>query len=411
MGRLCIMKERGLSTKLLVIISLGSLAFSCSAWAQKAYGPGANDREIRFGQTMSYSGPNSAFSVLGKVADGYFRKVNDEGGINGRKLNFISYDDAYNPAKTVEQTRRLVESDDVLFTFGSLGTSLQLAVQKYLNAKKVPQLFVLGPSSRWEDYEHFPWTIGITPSYRREGRVYAHYVLREKPGGKIAVLYQNDEFGRDLLAGVKEGLGQRVDMIVAEESFEIAEPTIDTHIAKLKASGANVLLDITPPKFAAQAIRKLPEIGWAPLHIMSRAGSSIGTVLRVGGLHNAQGLISIAWNKDASDPRWADDPEVKEYLTFLSRYVPSVNPDDGFAPDTYNWSQLLVRVLQQCGDDLSSENVMRQATDIKNFIPTMLLPGLSINTGPKDYAPIKRVQLTKFDGERWVPLGDPVEGN
>jgi branched-chain amino acid transport system substrate-binding protein len=297
------MKEHRLSTRLLAIVALaGTLAFSCNAWAQKAYGTGAGDSEIRFGQTMSYSGPNSAFSVLGKVADGYFRKVNDEGGINGRKLHFISYDDAYNPAKTVEQTRRLVESDDILFTFGSLGTSLQLAVRKYLNTKKVPQLFVLGPSSRWEDYEHFPWTIGITPSYRREGSVYAHYVLREKPDGKIAVLYQNDEFGRDLLAGVKEGLGQRADMIVAEESFEIAEPTIDTHIAKLKASGANIFVDITPPKFAAQAIRKLPEIGWAPLHIMSRAGSSIGAVLRVGGLHNARGLISIAWNKDASDP-------------------------------------------------------------------------------------------------------------
>jgi branched-chain amino acid transport system substrate-binding protein len=406
------MKEHRLSTRLLAIVGLaGTLAFSCSALAQKAYGTGASDSEIRFGQTMSYSGPNSAFSVLGKVADGYFRKVNDEGGVNGRKLHFISYDDAYNPAKTVEQTRRLVESDGVLFTFGSLGTSLQLAVQRYLNTKKVPQLFVLGPSSRWEDYEHFPWTIGITPSYRREGSVYAHYVLREKPDGKIAVLYQNDEFGRDLLAGVKEGLGKRADMIVAEESFEIAEPTIDTHIAKLKASGANIFVDITPPKFAAQAIRKLPEIGWAPLHIMSRAGSSIGAVLRVGGLHNAQGLISIAWNKDASDPRWANDPEVKEYLAFLGRYVPSVNPDDGFAPDTYNWPQLLVRVLQQCGDDLSRENVMRQATNIRNFIPTMLLPGLSINTGPKDYAPIKQVQLTKFEGERWMPLGDPVEGN
>ena len=405
------MKGQRLCPWLPAIIGLASLAFAWDASAQKVYGPGASDTEIRFGQTMSYSGPNTAFSVLGKVADGYFRKVNDEGGIGGRKLKFISYDDAYNPSKTVEQTRRLVESDDVLFTFGSLGTSLQLAVQKYLNARKVPQLFVLGPSSRWEDYEHFPWTIGIAPSYRKEGNVYAHYVLREKPDGKIAVLYQNDEFGRDLLAGLKEGLGQKASMIVAEESFEIAEPTMDTHIAKLKASGADVFVDITPPKFAAQAIRKMPEIGWAPLHIMSRAGSSIGAVLRVGGLSNAQGLISIAWNKDASDPRWANDPGVKEYLAFLSSYTPSVNPEDGFAPDTYNWSQLLVRVLQQCGDDLSRENVMRQATNIKGFVPTMLLAGLWINTGPKDYTPIKQVQLTRFEGDRWVPLGDPVEGN
>jgi branched-chain amino acid transport system substrate-binding protein len=396
--------------KLVVAASLLSVT-SVGALAQKKYGPGATDSEIKFGQTMSYSGPNTAFAVLGKVAEGYFRKINDEGGINGRKLNFISYDDAFNPAKTVEQTRRLVEGDQVLFTFGSLGTSLQLAVQKYLNMKKVPQLFILGTSSRWEDYKNFPWTIGMTPSYRREGRIYAKYIQRERPNGKIAILYQNDEYGKDLLQGVKEGLGDRVSMVVAEESFEITEATMDTHILKLKASGADVFIDITPPKFAAQAIRKISEIGWNPLHVMNRAGNSIGSVLKIGGFENAQGLVSVAWNKDASDPRWKDDLGVKEYREFLKKYVPSVNPDDGFAPDTYNWAQLLVQVLKQCGDDLTRENVMRQATNIRDFEPTALLPGLKINTGPTDYVPMKYLQLVRFEGDRWIPFGEVVNGD
>jgi branched-chain amino acid transport system substrate-binding protein len=396
--------------KITIVISL-LMIINNGARAQKTYGPGASDSEIKFGQTMSYSGPNTAFAVLGKVADGYFRKINDEGGVNGRKLKFISYDDAFNPAKTVEQTRRLVEGDQVLFTFGSLGSSLQLAVRKYLNIKKVPQLFILGPSSRWEDYKNFPWTIGMTPSYRREGRIYAKYVLRERPSGTIAILYQNDEYGKDLLTGVKEGLGDRVSAIVAEESFEITEATVDTHLLKLKASGADVFIDITPPKFAAQAIRKIAEIGWNPLHVMNRAGNSIGSVLRIGGFENAQGLVSVAWNKDAGDPRWKDDPGIKEYKEFLKNYVPSVNPEDGFAPDTYNWAQLLVQVLKQCGDDLTRENVMRQATNIKDFVPTALLPGLKINTSPTDYVPMKSLQLVKFEGDRWVPFGQPVDGD
>jgi branched-chain amino acid transport system substrate-binding protein len=381
------------------------------AVAQNRYAPGASDGEIKFGQTMSYSGPNTAFAVLGKVADGYFRKLNDEGGINGRKLKFLSYDDAFNPAKTVEQTRKLVESDEVLFTFGSLGTSLQLAVQKYLNAKGVPQLFVLGPSSRWEDYKNFPWTIGITPSYRREGRIYAKFVLKQAPEGRIAILYQNDEYGRDLLKGVKEGLGDKVSMIVSEESFEISETTMDTHVLKLKASGADVFIDITPPKFAAQAIRKVSEIGWKPLHIMNRAGNSIGSVLRVAGLQNSQGLVSVAWNKDASDPRWSEDLATRQYREFLEKYVPSVNADDGFAPDTYNWAQLLAQVLKQCGDDLTRENIMKQATNIRDFTPTMLLPGLKINTSPTDYAPMKDLQMVRFEDDRWIPFGNVVNGD
>ncbi|WP_092230992.1 ABC transporter substrate-binding protein [Bradyrhizobium sp. Gha] len=388
---------------------LGFLTATGSFAAGK-YDPGATDSEIRIGQTMSYSGPNSSFATIGMVHDGYFRKVNDEGGINGRKINFISYDDAFNPAKTVEQTRRLVESDQVLFTFGSLGTALQLAVQKYLNSKKVPQLFVSAASSKWEDPEHFPWTIGFVPSYRAEGRIYAKMILAQNPNAKIAIIYQNDDYGRDLLRGVKDGLGERSSMIVAEDSFEITEPTIDTHIVKLKASGADTLFDFTPPKFAAQAIRKVGELGWKPFHVLNTVSSSIGTVLRPAGFENAQGIVSTAYLRDVSDPRWQNDSSIVQYKEFIKKYAPTADLGDLPAWNAYGAAQTLIQVLKQCGDDLTRENVMRQVANIKGFHPDTLLPGIDIDTGPLDYAPMESLQLVKFEGNRWVAIGDVLSG-
>lgn len=393
------------------VIALSALTFAMPGWAaDKKYDPGASDGEIKIGQTMSYSGPNSSFAVVGQTFDGYFRKVNDEGGIGGRKIKFISYDDAFNPAKTVEQTRRLIESDEVLFTVGSLGTALQLAVQKYLNAKKVPQLFINGASSRWDDPKTFHWTMGYGPSYRAEGRIYARWLLRDKPDAKIAIIYQNDDYGRDLLAGVKEGLGDKASMIVAEESYEITEPTIDTHIVKLKFTGADVLLDFTPPKFAAQAIRKVGEIGWKPLHVLNSVSSSIGMVLKPAGLEYADGIISTAYNKDATDPRWENDEGILAYKQFLQKYVPTINPNDLLAIGAYNEAQTIVQVLKRCGDELTRENVMRQAASIKDFRPDGLLPGLTIDTSPTDYAPMDSLQMVRFHGDRWVPFGEVISG-
>ncbi|MDN4984302.1 ABC transporter substrate-binding protein [Bradyrhizobium sp. WYCCWR 13022] len=375
------------------------------------YDPGASDSEIKIGQTMSYSGPNSSFGVIGTVFAGYFRKVNDEGGIRGRKINFISYDDAFNPAKTVEQTRRLVESDKVLFTVGSLGTALQLAVQKYMNSKKVPQLFISGASSRWEDPEHFPWTMGYVPSYRAEGRIYARMLLKEKPDAKIAILYQNDDYGRDLIRGVKDVFGERAaSLIVAEEAFEITEPTIDTHIVKLKASGADTFFDFTPPKFAAQTIRKVAEIGWKPFHVLNTVSSSIATVLQPAGLENAEGIVSTAHSKDPSDPRWDNDPGMNRYKEFVKKYVPAINPNDFLASNAYDAAQTIVLVLNECGDDLTRENVMKHVANIKGLHPDGKLPGIDINTSPTDYAPMESLQVMNFQKDRWVPVGDVISG-
>jgi branched-chain amino acid transport system substrate-binding protein len=398
----------------LIAISAATVAFAAltnTVCAQSKYGPGASDTEIKIGNTMSYSGPNSAYAVLGKTFAAYFTKINDEGGINGRRINFISYDDAFNPAKTVEQTRRLVESDQVLLTFGSLGTALQLAVIKYLNSKKVPQLFVMGGSSKWEDPKTYPWTTGMFTSYFSEGRVYASYILKERPNAKIAIIYQNDDYGRDLLRGVQDGLGEKASMIVAVESYEITEPTMDTHVVKLKASGADTFIDITPPKFAAQVIRKMGEIGWKPYHIINSQSTSIGLVLQPAGLDYSQGIVSSAYSKDASDPRWAADPAVRDYEQFLKKYLPEVNKNDLIAVGAYNAAQTIVQVLKQCGNDLTRENVMRQAESLKHFAPTLILPGITFNTSPTDHATLEDLQMVRFEGDRWVPFGGIVSGH
>ena len=387
-------------------------ASSSGALAQKKYDTGATDTEIKIGNIMPYSGPASAYGVIGKTEAAYFKKINDAGGINGRKINFISYDDGYSPPKTVEQARKLVESDEVLFVFNSLGTPPNSAIHKYMNSKKVPQLFVATGATKWNDPKNFPWTMGWQPSYQSETQIYAKYLLKNKPDAKIAVLYQNDDYGKDYLKGLKDGLGAKAaTMIVAEESFETTEPTIDSHIVKLKSSGADVFIDIATPKFAAQAIKKVAEIEWKPLHFLNNVSASVGSVIRPAGYENAQDIISAAYLKDASDPQWDNDAGMKEFYAFLAKDFPAGDKLDGGTVVGYGVAQTLVQVLKQCGDDLTRENVMKQAANLKDFRTEVLLPGIKINTGPDDFAPISQLQLMKFKGEKWELFGDIISAD
>ena len=385
-----------------------ALASTGSALAQKKYDSGASDTEIKIGNIMPYSGPASAYGVIGKTEAAYFNKINAEGGINGRKINFISYDDGYSPPKAVEQARKLVESDEVLVIFNPLGTPSNSAIEKYMNAKKVPQLFVATGATKWDEPKQFPWTMGWQPSYQSEARIYAKYLLKEKPNAKIGVLYQNDDFGKDYLKGLKDGLGAKSSMITAEESYETSEPSIDNHIVKLKAAGADVFISITTPKFAAQAIKKLAEMNWTPLHIVSNVSSSVGGVIKPAGFENAQGILSANYAKDASDPQWNNDPGMKKFLEFLAKYAPDANKLDGSVVYGYGAAQTMVQVLKQCGDDLTRENVMKQAASLKNYAPDMLLPGITINTSATDFAPIKQLQMERFKGEKWELFGDII---
>jgi branched-chain amino acid transport system substrate-binding protein len=381
------------------------------ALAQPAYDTGASATEIRIGNIMPYSGPASAFGVIGKTEAAYFRKINAEGGINGRKITFISYDDAYSPPKAIEQARKLVESDEVLLIFNPLGTPSNTALQKYLNGKKVPQLFVASGATRWNDPKSFPWTMGWQPSYQSEAHIYAHYLLTEKPDAMIAVLYQNDDFGKDYVKGLKDGLGAKASMIVAEESYDTSDPTMDDHIARLKASGANVFISITTPKFAAQAIKRLAEIDWKPLQFMANVSASVGAVMMPAGFENAQGVLSTAYAKDPSDPQWDDDPGMKRFNDFLRNYDPEGNRLDGATVYGYGAAQTLVEVLTQCGDNLTRDNVMKQAQNLRDFAPDTLLPGIRINTSPTDFAPIDQLQMMRFKGQRWERFGDIMTGD
>jgi ABC-type branched-subunit amino acid transport system substrate-binding protein len=403
-----------LATRLAIAsTALGLLAATTSgALAQKKYDTGATDTEIKIGNIMPYSGPASAYGVIGKTEAAYFKKINDAGGINGRKINFVSYDDAYSPPKAVEQARKLVESDEVLFVFNSLGTPSNSAIQKYMNAKKVPQLFVATGATKWNDPKDFPWTMGWQPSYQSESHIYAKYLLKEKPDAKIAVLYQNDDYGKDYLKGLKDGLGAKAaTMIIAEESYETTEPTIDNHIVKLKSSGADVFMDITTPKFAAQAVKKVAEVDWKALHLLNNVGASVGSVLKPAGYENAQGIISAAYLKDVSDPQWDKDPGMKTFLDFLAKDFPEGNKLDASVVVGYGVAQTLVQVLKQCGDNLTRENVMKQAANLKDFRTEMLLPGIMVNTSPTDFAPISQLQLQRFKGERWELFGDVISGD
>jgi branched-chain amino acid transport system substrate-binding protein len=389
------------------VLILAALLAAPAAAGEKKYGPGVTDAEIKIGNTSPYSGPASAFSMVAKTEDAYFRKINAEGGINGRRIVFLSYDDAYSPPKTVEQTRRLVESDEVLLVFNALGTAANSAVQKYLNARKVPQLFVSSGAAKWNDPKNFPWTMGFTPSYETEGYIYARHVLQERPGAKVAILFQNDDFGKDYLKGIKQGFGDKAaSVIVAEEAFDVSEPTIDSHLVKLKSTGADVLFDIATPKFAAQAIKKVSELGWKPLHILSYVSASIGSVIKPAGFENAQGLISAAYFKDPNDPTWKDDAGLKELNGFLDGYFPNADRSDTLIVNGYNTAQALVYLLKQCGDDLTRDNVMRHAVNLKEVELGMLLPGIRLNTSPSDFAPIKQWQLMRFEGTSWHLFGD-----
>jgi len=395
------------SARLFFLLATGVTAASAQTAAQNQYGPGVTDSEIKIGNIMPYSGPASGYSLVGRTEAAYFNKINAEGGINGRKINFISYDDSYSPPKAVEQVRKLIESDEVLFIFNSLGTASNTAIRKYLNARKVPQLFVASGATKWDDPKDFPWTMGWQPSYQSEGGMYADYLLKEKPNGKIGVLYQNDDFGKDMLKGLKERLGQRAaSMVVAEENYEPAEPSIDSHIVKIQSAGTDVFISFTTPKFAAQSIKKVAELGWKPFFILANVGSLVGTVMKPAGLENSQGIISATYLKDATDPKWRDDPGILRFEAFVKGYYPEGNRSDGSLLYGYSVAETIVRVLTACGNDLTRENVMRQAASLTDLQLDGLLPGITINTSPTDFAPIKRLRLEKFTGERWELFGD-----
>jgi branched-chain amino acid transport system substrate-binding protein len=397
-----------LAVRLSLIVLCAAVITSGSAVSQKAYGPGVTDTEIKIGNIMPYSGPASAYGMNGKVQAAYFKKINDNGGINGRKINFISYDDAYSPPKTVEQARKLVESDEVLLIFNPLGTPGNAAIHKYMNAKKVPQIFVGSGASKWNDPGNYPWTMGWIPNFQTEGRILAQYVLKEKPTGKVAVFYQNDDYGKDYLKGFKDGLGGHANIIVIEESYEVSEPTIDTHVVKMKSAGADVLISFTTPKFAAQTIKKAAELNWKPLQIVPSVSSSIGAVIKPAGMDSAQGIISATYAKDATDPQWDDDPGMKEFRALMSEYLPGASLAESSTMVGYNTATSMAEVLRRCGDNLTRENVMKQASNLKNFEQGGLLPGITVSTTPTDFAPIKQLRLMRFEGNRWQLFGDVI---
>jgi branched-chain amino acid transport system substrate-binding protein len=381
-----------------------------SALAQKKYDTGATDTEIKIGHIVPYSGPASAYGIIGKTEEAYFKMINENGGINGRKIKFISYDDAYSPPKAVEQVRKLVESDEVLVVFNALGTPSNTAIQKYLNSKKVPQLFVATGATKWNDPTHFPWTIGWQPSYQSEARIYAKFLMKEKPDAKVAVLYQNDDFGKDYLKGLKDGFAAKASAIIAEESYEVSEPTIDNHIVKLKASGADVLISITTPKFAAQTIKKMAEIDWKALQIVANVSTSVGAVMKPAGFENGQGVLSAHYAKDAGDAQWKDDPGMKKFLAFLDKHYPDADRTNSQVIYGYGAAQTLTKILEMCGDDLTRANIMKQAANLKDFTPDTVLPGVRINTSATDFAPIEQLQLMRFKGEKWEMFGDVISG-
>ena len=383
---------------------------STAVLAQKKYDTGASDTEIKLGNIVPYSGPASAYGAVGKAQAGYFKMINDKGGINGRKINFISYDDAYSPPKAVEQTRKLVESDEVLLMFSALGTPSNTAIHKYMNAKKVPQLFLATGATKWNDPKNFPWTMGYLPSYQSEGRIYSQYLLKEKPGAKVGVLYQNDDFGKDYLKGLRDGFADKAASIVVEDSYELTEPTIDSHIVKIKAANPDVVVIFATPKFAAQTIKKIAELGWKPTMIVPGVSVSVGQVLKPAGLENSQGVISAHYAKDATDPQWKDDPGMIAYKEFLAKYVPDGNPADSSLMSGYNIAVTMGILLQQCGDDLTRANVMKQAANLKDIQQPTLLPGVKINTSPTDFAPIDQMQMMKFEGESWKLFGEVMKG-
>jgi branched-chain amino acid transport system substrate-binding protein len=396
-----------MKSRLLLVLGLVASVAASTALAEKKYDPGASDNEIKIGNTNPYSGPASAYGTIARSEAAYFKMINDQGGINGRKINFISLDDAYSPPKTVEQVRRLVEQEEVLFIFQSLGTPSNTAIHKYMNARKVPQLFVATGATKWGDPQNFPWTMGWQPNYQTEAHLYAKYLLQNKPDAKIAVLYQNDDYGKDYLKGFHDGLGNQTERLIAKEvSYEVTDPTVDSQIVTLQASGADTLFIVATPKFAAQAIRKVYDVGWRPMTFLNNVSSSVAAVLQPAGLEKSVGLITALYLKDPTDLQWENDPPMKNWLAWMKKYYPEGDIKDGLNVYGYAVAQTLVQVLKQCGDDLTRENVMRQAANLKNFEVPVLLPGVRINTSASDFYPVEQIQLGRFDGKRWVLFGD-----
>jgi branched-chain amino acid transport system substrate-binding protein len=377
--------------------------------AQKRYDPGASDTAIRIGQTMPYSGPASAYGTIGKAQAAYFRMINDQGGVNGRRIEFLSVDDGYTPAKAVEMTRRLVERDDVLLVFGTLGTPSNSATRKYLNDRRVPQLFAATGAAKWNDPKHYPWTMGGQPDYRTEARIYAQHIVRTKPDARIGVLYQNDDFGKDYLAGLRDGLGARADaMIVAQASYQVSDPTVDSQIVMLQGAGADVFVNVSTPRFAAQAIRKAWDIGWRPLQYLASVSVSVNSVMRAAGLEKGVGIVSSAYLMTADDPEWSDAPQMRQWREWMAKYYPEGDTTDYLNVYGYVSAQILVQVLLQAGDELTRENVMRKAARLDRFAPAMMLPGVTVTTDDDDFAPFESLQLMRFDGKSWVRFGEVI---
>jgi branched-chain amino acid transport system substrate-binding protein len=395
--------------KSLSLAGLLALAVATAANAQKKYDPGATDTEIKIGNIMPYSGPASAYATIGKTEAAYFNKINAEGGINGRKINFISYDDGYSPPKAVEQARKLVEADEVLLIFNPLGTPSNTAIQKYMNAKKVPQLFVSTGAAKWNDPKNFPWTMGWQPNYQTEARIYAAYILKNHPGKTIGVLYQNDDFGKDYVIGLREGLGDQASKLIAvEASYETTSPTVDSQVVQIKSANPDIFLNVSTPKFAAQAIKKIGELAWHPVQFLTNVSASVG-VMKPAGYENSQDILSAAYLKDPKDPQWKNDPAMNEWRAFMTKWYPEGDQEDAATTFGYGAAKGLEQVLRQCGDDLTRENVMKQAANL-NFEIGVYLPGTRIKTSPTDFAPLEQLQMMRFKGESWELFGPIMSG-
>lgn len=391
-------------------IAASSLVLVSTAFAQKSYGPGVSDTEIKIGNFVPYSGPASAYGIVGKVEAAYAKMLNDKGGINGRKVNYISYDDAYSPPKAVEQTRKLVEDDEVLFLYQTLGTPSNTAIMKYMNQKKVPQLMVSSGGTKFGDHKANPWTMPFNAPYQAEGRIYANYILKNHPNAKIAVLVPNDEYGKDIYKGIRDGLGDKTSMIISEATYETSDPTVDSQMVKLKTSGADMFLNLTTPKFAAMAMRKMGELGWRPVHILNNVSASVGAVIKPAGYENAQDAISASYVKDPTDPLWKDDPAIKEWEAFLDKYVPDADKANSLLLYAYAAAQVMEQIVKQAGDNLTRENIMKQAENLRDLKIGAMVPGIVFNTGPTDHFPIEQMQLMRFKGEKWEMLGPVIEG-
>jgi len=401
----------GRRTNLAALATLAAgVLLTAPALAQKTYDPGASDTEIRIGNIMPYSGPASSYGVIGKTEAAFFKMINDQGGINGRKINFISYDDAYSPPKAIEQARKLVESDEVLLIFQALGTPSNSAIMKYMNAKKVPQLFVASGGTKFGDPKNFPWTMGFQPNYQSEGRIYAKYILDKFPNGKIAVFWQNDDAGKDQFKGLRDGLGDKANMIIADKSYEVSDPSIDSQIVALHDSGADIFFSWAAPKGSAQAIRKVGELGWKPKFFLANTATSVASVLKPAGLEYSKDIISTIYLKEPTDPTWDKDPAVVKWRDFMDKYYPDGDKTNANNVYGYVQAEAMVQVLKQCGDNLTRDNVMKQAANLKNFHSDLMMPGIRVNTSPDDYFPIEQMQLMRFNGQAWEPFGEVITG-